>query len=157
MPHHHNIIKEQSLSSTEQELHILGRQLLHRRAIIVDSAIDHIRLLLLEQDHARLDRVLDAQSRDDTGPLLPDTMASVCALPLRGRVPPWVDLLGGFMSVQICCVSGREEGKRGCLRRLTMKTRDASVRFSATPPALRETRKTSTSVLFMKYSILLWR
>lgn len=35
----------------------------------------------------------------------------------------------------------------------TMKTREASVRFSATPPALSETRKHSTSTLFMKCSI----
>lgn len=32
----------------------------------------------------------------------------------------------------------------------TMKTRDASVRFKATPPALSDTRKHSTSVFFMK-------
>lgn len=35
----------------------------------------------------------------------------------------------------------------------TIKTLEASVRFSATPPALRDTKKTSTFVLFIKYSI----
>lgn len=34
-----------------------------------------------------------------------------------------------------------------------MKTLEASVRLRATPPALSDTRKTSTSVLFMKNSI----
>jgi hypothetical protein len=38
-----------------------------------------------------------------------------------------------------------------------MNTREASVKLSATPPALSETRKTSTSGFVMKYSILLWR
>lgn len=34
-------------SATEQELHVLRRELLHRRLIVIDSAVDHIRLLLL--------------------------------------------------------------------------------------------------------------
>ena len=38
-----------------------------------------------------------------------------------------------------------------------MYTREASVKLSATPPALSETKKTSTSVFVMKYSMLLWR
>ena len=48
------------LRASEQELHILRRELLHTRLIVVDGAIDHVRLLLLQHDHTRLHRVFDA-------------------------------------------------------------------------------------------------
>ena len=35
-----------------------------------------------------------------------------------------------------------------------MKTREASVKFRATPPALRDSKKTVQSVVFMKYLTL---
>ena len=64
------------LRAPEQKLHVLRRQFLHRDLVVVDGAVDHVRLLLLEQDHARLDRVLDAEARDDAGAFLADSMAS---------------------------------------------------------------------------------
>ena len=74
--------------SPEQELQILRRELLHRYLIIVDRAVDHIRLLLLQHHDPRLDRVLDAETRDDAGTALADAVAAVGALPFGGRIPP---------------------------------------------------------------------
>lgn len=65
------------LRATEQELHVLGRQLFHRRLVIVNCAVDHVSLLLLQHDHARFDRVFDAETCDDTWPLLADAMATI--------------------------------------------------------------------------------
>lgn len=48
------------LAPAEKELHILWRQLLHSDLIIIDSAVDHVRLLLLQHHHAALDGVFDA-------------------------------------------------------------------------------------------------
>lgn len=84
--------KSFALGPTEQELHILWAQLLHGDGIIVDSPVDHVRLLLLQEDHTRLDRVFNAKSRDDTGALLSDTVAAVGGLPFCGRIPPSVDV-----------------------------------------------------------------
>ena len=66
-----------SLVSPEKELHVFGSQLLHGDIIIVDCRRNHVGLLLLKQDHARLDRVFDAQTRDNAGTLLADTMATI--------------------------------------------------------------------------------
>jgi hypothetical protein len=77
-----------ALGPAEQELHVLGAQLLHSDGIVVDSPVDHIRLLLLQEDHPRLDRVFNAESRDDTGAFLADTVAAVGGLPFCGWVPP---------------------------------------------------------------------
>ena len=74
-----------------------------------------------------------------TRTLLADTVTAIGGLPLGCRVPP------AKCSLAICN-SVRNIGTHGSM----MNTREASVRFKATPPALSETRKTSTSVLFMK-------
>ena len=76
------------LAPTEQKLHILRRQLLHGNLVVVDRPVDHVGLLLLQHHHPALDRVLDAQPRDDTRPFLPDAVAAVGGLPFGGGVPP---------------------------------------------------------------------
>ncbi len=76
------------LSSAEQELEILGAQLLHSHLVVVDTGTNHASFLLLEQDHTRLDGVFDAETRDDTRALLADAVATVGGLPLCSRVPP---------------------------------------------------------------------
>ena len=82
---------DRCLGAAEQELHVLGCQLLHGDLVLVDCAVDHVRLLLLQHDHARLDGVFNAQASDDTRPLLTDTMATVSRLPFGCRVPPSVN------------------------------------------------------------------
>jgi hypothetical protein len=81
------------LGTAEQELHVLGSQLLHGNLVLVDCAVDHVRLLLLQHDHARLDRVFNAQASDDTRPLLTDTVATIGRLPFGCWVPPPVNVL----------------------------------------------------------------
>jgi hypothetical protein len=76
------------LGTTEQELHILWGQTLHCRIVSVDSGVDHVCLLLLEQHHTRLDRILNAQSSDRARASLSDTMATISTLPLCRRIPP---------------------------------------------------------------------
>lgn len=82
---------DRCLGAAEQELHVLRCQLLHGDLVLVDCAVDHVRLLLLQHDHARLDGVFNAQASDDTRPLLTDTMATVSRLPFGCRVPPSVN------------------------------------------------------------------
>jgi hypothetical protein len=77
-----------SLVAAEKELEVLGRQRLHGGVIRVDRRVDHVRLFLLEEDHAALHRVLDAETGDDAGTRLADSVASICRLPLGGWVPP---------------------------------------------------------------------
>ena len=77
-----------SSSATEEELHVLGRELLHSHLVLIDSAADQSSLLFLKHDDSAFDRVLYDQTSDDTGTLLTDAVATVCALPLRRRVPP---------------------------------------------------------------------
>ena len=75
--------------SPEQELHVLGCELLKCLALIfVDGSVDHICFLLLEENHSGLDGVFDAESGDHAGTLLADTVASVGALPFGCWVPP---------------------------------------------------------------------
>ena len=81
-----------------------------------------------------------------TRTLLADTVATISGLPLGGRVPP-------AKCSSATCNNVRKISTYGSM----MNTREASVRFKATPPAFSDTRKTSTSVLFMKYSIDFWR
>ena len=78
----------QRLCATEQELHVLRGELLHGRLVLVDGAVDHVGLLLLQHYHARFDRVFNAQASDDTRPLLTDTVATVGRLPFGCWVPP---------------------------------------------------------------------
>jgi len=80
----------QILRAPEKKLHIFGCQLLHRDLVVIDGAVNHVRLLLLQQDHARLDRVLDAEARDDAGTFLADSVTSVFYLCQR----MWVDVCG---------------------------------------------------------------
>ncbi len=53
--------------------------------------------------------------------------------------------------------TGRREEQFNWTYGSMMKTLEASVKFKATPPAFRDTKKTSTSVLFMKNSMDFWR
>ena len=73
-------------------MHILRRQLLHRCLVVVDRAVDHVGFLLLQHDHARLDRIFDAETSDDTWTLLANTMASIGRLPFSSRVPLFTTL-----------------------------------------------------------------
>jgi len=89
----HEVVPQSSappLGAAEQELHVLGCQLLHGDFVLVDCAVDHVRLLLLQHDHARLNRVFNAQARDDTRPLLTDAVATISRLPFGCWVPPSV-------------------------------------------------------------------
>lgn len=70
-------LRWRKLRPTEEELHILWRQLLHRGLVVVDGAIDHVRLLLLQHHHSRFDRVFDAQPSDDTRALLSDSVTAI--------------------------------------------------------------------------------
>lgn len=65
------------LASTEQELHILGCQLVEGNLIIVDSAVDHVGLLLLQQNHPGFNRVFNDKAGDDTRTTLPNSVATV--------------------------------------------------------------------------------
>ena len=81
---HHDV----RLGAAEQELHVLGCQLLHGDFVLVDCAVDHVRLLLLQHNHARLNRIFNAQACNDTRPLLTDTVATIGRLPFGCWVPP---------------------------------------------------------------------
>lgn len=50
--------------------------------------MNHVRLLLLDENHAAFHRVLDAEPGDDAWPSLTDTMTSISRLPLGSGVPP---------------------------------------------------------------------
>lgn len=108
-----NICASHPSISTEQELHILWRQTLHRRLISIDGRINHVRLLLLQQDHTTLDGILDTQASNGARASLTDTMATICALPLCCGVPPWVDDedLRGFSEIEsyTTCFQRNEE------------------------------------------------
>lgn len=80
-----------SLTAAEQKLHILRRELLHGNLIIIDSAINHMRLLLLQHDHARFNRVFNAKTCDNTRTFLANAMTAVSGLPFRGWVPPSIE------------------------------------------------------------------
>jgi len=77
-----------SLSTSEQELQVLGAETIHSNFIVVDRPSNHSGLLLLQRNHTRLYAVLDTQTGDDTGSLLSDTVASISGLPLGGGIPP---------------------------------------------------------------------
>lgn len=97
-----NIKPSISSVATEQELHILRCQALHGGLVSVYGRINHIRFLLLEQHHARLDRILDTETGDRARASLADTMTTVCALPFGGRIPPGVNNedFGGLSQVE---------------------------------------------------------
>ena len=65
------------LGASKQELHVLRRELVDGRLVAIDSSVDHVRLLLLQHDHAGLDGVFDAQAGDDAGAALTDAVAAV--------------------------------------------------------------------------------
>lgn len=76
------------LVASEEELEVLGSQGLHGSVVRVDRRVDHIRLLLLEENHAAFDRVLDTETCDDARTRLANAMATIGRLPLSSRVPP---------------------------------------------------------------------
>lgn len=77
------------LRASEQELHVLGGQLLQRLALIlVDGAPDQVGLLLLKLDDPGLNRVFDGQAGNHAGSLLANSVTAICALPLGCGVPP---------------------------------------------------------------------
>ena len=78
------------LAASEEELHVFRRQFLHCDLVIVDGSVDHVGFLLLQQDHAALDRVFDTEARDDARTFLADTMAAIGRLPFCGWIPPSV-------------------------------------------------------------------
>ena len=84
---------ESVLCSTKQELHVLWRELIHSDLVIVDSPIDHVSFLLLQQHHSRFDRVFDAETSNNARSSLSNPVASVCTLPFGGRIPPPVKRL----------------------------------------------------------------
>ena len=135
-----------ALASTKQKLHILWCKLLHSNIIIVNSPIDHVSLFLLQHDHTRFYGVFYAKSGNDTRSFLTDSMTTICRLPFGCGIPPPV------RESQLRILKGRDNGK-GHAYGSIMKTLEASVRLRATPPAFSDTRKTSTSVLFIKYSM----
>lgn len=61
---------------------------IHGGVVGVDGRVDHTSLLLLQEHHPTLDRVLNAQPHDGARAVLVDAVAPVGTLPLRGRVPP---------------------------------------------------------------------
>lgn len=65
------------LAAPEQELHVLWRKFLQSDLVVVDGAVDHVRLLLLKKDHTRLDGILDAETGDDARALLTDAVAAI--------------------------------------------------------------------------------
>jgi hypothetical protein len=64
-------------ASTEEELHILGSELLHGDLIVVNGPVNHVCFLLLQHYHTRFNRVLDAETSYGARTLLPNTMASI--------------------------------------------------------------------------------
>lgn len=76
------------LVTAEQELHILGTQRLHGLVVGINSRVNHVRLLLLDEHHSALDRVFDAESRNGAGSRLADAVAAIGRLPFCSRVPP---------------------------------------------------------------------
>ena len=81
-------VELQPYLATEQELHVLRSQLLHADFVVVDSAVNHMRLLLLQHDDPALDAVFDAQARDYARTALANTMAAIGGLPFGCWVPP---------------------------------------------------------------------
>ena len=71
----------QGLISSEKELQIFGAQRVHGCVVRVDSGVDHVSLLLLQENHPALNRVLDAQAGDAAGTGLANAVASICRLP----------------------------------------------------------------------------
>lgn len=101
-----------ALGPAEQELHVLWAQLLHSDCIVVDCPVDHVRLLLLQEDHTRLDRVFNTESRDDTRAFLTDTVAAIGGLPFCGRVPPSMWTLAWFAQKRRMSRSSARSGLR---------------------------------------------
>ncbi len=114
------------LGPTEEELQVLRCQLVHGNLVVVDGAVDHVGFLFLQQDHARLDRVLDAKARDDAWAPLSDSVAAVSALPFGSRIPP-ADTVRKMTVVKVVCNLridnvdsgglGEIEGNASCLER----------------------------------------
>ena len=89
------------LAPSKQELHILRRQLLHSHLVIVDRAINHVGLLLLQHHHSALDRILDTKTSDDARAFLPDAVAAVGGLPFCGGIPPSVEVVKSVIA-RVC-------------------------------------------------------
>jgi hypothetical protein len=83
--------REVNSLASEQELHVLLRQVLNGGVIGVDSAANHSRLLFLQQNHARLDGVFNDEALNGAIAVLSDAVAAVGRLPLSSRVPPTVN------------------------------------------------------------------
>lgn len=95
--------------SPEQKLHVLGSELFQGLPLIlVDGAVDQVRLFLLQEHDPRFHRVLDAQSSDDAGPTLADAVTPIRTLPFRSRIPP----SNGFMSAVCPFDPSREERRK---------------------------------------------
>ena len=77
-----------TLVASEEELEVLGSQGLHRSVVRVDGRVDHVCLLLLEENHATLDGILNAKTCDDARTCLANAVATIGRLPLSSRVPP---------------------------------------------------------------------
>lgn len=136
-----------NLRAPEKELHVFGCELLQRfTLVLVDRAPNQVGLLLLELHDPGLDRIFDGKPSDHTGPLLSNPMTAIRALPLGCWVPPPAQGVLAQEGVGRQCLSDATYGS-------TINTREASVKLRATPPAFKETRKTSTSALFMKCSM----
>jgi hypothetical protein len=76
------------LRTTEKELHILWGKRFHSLVVGVDSRMNHVGLLLLDQHHSALNRIFNAKAGNRAGSSLADTMASIGRLPFGSRVPP---------------------------------------------------------------------
>jgi hypothetical protein len=76
------------LRTTEEKLHVLGGERFHGLVVRVDSGVNHVSLLLLNQHHSTFDRILDTQAGDRAGPGLSNAMASISRLPLSSWIPP---------------------------------------------------------------------
>jgi hypothetical protein len=133
------ITLQANLGTAEQELQIFRTEAIHSNLVVVDRSSNHSCLLLLQCNHTRLNTILDAETGNDTRATLTDTMATIGRLPLSSGVPPSTNVLAYSITI-----------KKNKTYGSTMNTLEASVRLSATPPALRDTRKTSTSGFVMK-------
>lgn len=100
-----------SLGASEEELHVLRSQFLQcGRLIFIQGTPDKIGFLLLKLNDSRLDRVLNTEPGDHTGPLLANSVTAVGALPFRRGIPPWVDNENSGCFRQVECHATSLEG-----------------------------------------------
>lgn len=70
-------------------MHVFRCQFLERGALVlVDGASDEVRLLFLQLNDSGFDRILDAQTGDDTWTLLADAVTPIGTLPFGSGIPP---------------------------------------------------------------------